>query len=104
MSVRATAARVFGDARLRGRVERILASPAEAAESPDAVLVREAELRAFALLSDAGRLRWLFERRLTALAERDESTSAQELRALLDVDRQLRSLDQLARLQAMTRQ
>lgn len=103
VSVRAIAAQVFGDAALRGRVERILAGPAEAAESPAAVRARESELREFAELGRAGQLRWLFERRLTALAERDESTSAGELRALVDLDRRLRALEHLERLQTLTR-
>ncbi len=103
VSVRAVAGQVFGDVRFRGRVERILACPAEAAESPEALGAREAELRVFAGLSRAGQLRWLLERQLKALAVRDEPTSARELRTLLDVERRLLSLEQMERLRPRPR-
>ena len=98
VSVRAIAAQVFGNAALRGRVERILARPVEAVESPEALEEREAELDRFAGLSCAGQFRWLLERRLAVLARRDEPASARELRSLLDVDRRLRSIEQFERL------
>jgi hypothetical protein len=56
--VRAVAAEVFGEARFRGRVERILQRPPEAAEAPEAVRAREAELSVFDGLSRIAQLRW----------------------------------------------
>jgi hypothetical protein len=89
---------VFGEARFRGRVERILQRPPEAAEAPAAVRAREAELRAFAGLTRIAQLRWMVERSLAVWAARDEPRSARELRSMLDVERRLRSLEQLERL------
>ena len=83
LSIRSIAKEVFGDVRLRGRVERILNRPADAAEEPEAVRAREAELTEFGRLNRAGQLRWLLDRRLAAWAAREGGPSGRELLALL---------------------
>jgi len=98
VSVRAIAAEVFGDVRFRGRVERILRSPADSAESPEAVAAREEELRFFEGLGGTAQLRWLHQRMTRSLAQRDDPPSPGDLRALIDSDRRLRALEQLERL------
>ena len=103
LSVRKIAAQVFGDARFRGRVERILSRAADAAEAPEAVRAREAELREFARLDRAGQMRWLLDRRLALWAARDDGPSARELLALLEADRRLQTLETLERLRAAHR-
>jgi hypothetical protein len=102
-SVRAIAAQIFGDARFRGRVERILQRPPEAAEAPEAIRAREAELRAFAKLTPTAQMRWMFERRLALWAARDEPPSTRELLSMADLYRRLHSLEQLERLAPQAR-
>lgn len=101
LSVRVIAAQVFGDARFRGRVERILRRPTDAAEAPEAVQAREADLREFERLDRAGQLRWLLDRRLAMWAAREEGPSGRELRSLVEVDHQLRMLEAFNRLQRL---
>ncbi len=103
LSIRSIAKEVFGDVRLRGRVERILNRPADAAEEPEAVRAREAELTEFGRLNRAGQLRWLLDRRLAAWAAREGGPSGRELLALLEAERRLRSLEEVDRLQAARR-
>jgi hypothetical protein len=98
--VRAIATAVFGSSRYRGRVERILDRPADAAEQPEVIAARAAELAAFEGMSPTEQLRFLLDRSLHALAERDEPPSARTLLALVNLDRRLRSLEQLERLSA----
>jgi hypothetical protein len=95
MSVRRIAADVFGDVSFRGRVERILGTPADTAESPEAVGAREEELRVFAGVGSTARLRRLYERIVQAMAERDEAPSPRALLEVVELDRQLRSLERL---------
>src|SRR5436190_22194167 len=91
VSVRQIAAAVFGEARYRGRVERILRGqaasgrPAGAAEALSE-RVEVPELEGVALL------RWMFERAVAALAARTTAPSFVELRALLDVERRLETV------------
>ena len=80
MSVRRIAAAVFGDARFRGRVERILRRPPEVTPLTDPSLADPA-LEGI----DLGELEWtalirlLFERRLAWLAASGEAPSMNEL-------------------------
>ena len=103
LSIRSIAAQVFGDARLRGRVERILNRPADAAEEPEAVRAREAELTEFGCLDRVAQVRWLLDRRLADWAARDGGPSGRELLALLKAEGQLRSFEEFDRLQAARR-
>jgi hypothetical protein len=100
MSVRAIAAEVFGDIRFRGRVQRILEKPPDTKEEPEAMAARADELEAFARLSRTGQMRLLLDRRLRQLAERDEPPAPRTLLMLVDLERRLRSLEQLERLNA----
>jgi hypothetical protein len=98
VSVRRIAAQVFGDARFRGRVERILrrpsAEPVAVAVATDPALegVDLAELGTTALI------RLLFERRLAWLATSGKAPSLSELRSLLEVQRQLEAAEALEQL------
>jgi hypothetical protein len=98
VSVRQIAAQVFGDARFRGRVERILRRPAgEPAVVP---LPLEPELEGIDPL-ELGRdalIRLLFERRLAWLAATGKAPSFGELRSMLEVQRRLDAADVLERL------
>jgi hypothetical protein len=99
VSVRRMAAQVFGDARFRGRVERILhrpaAEPVAAASLPlEPALdgIDPLELGTNALI------RLLFERRLTWLAASGKAPSFSELRSLLEVQRRLAAAEALEQL------
>ena len=98
VSVRQIAAQVFGDARFRGRVERILHRPA--AEPVAVRLPLEPALEGIDPLelgTDA-LIRLLFERRLAWLAASGKAPSFSELRALLEVQRRLAAAEALEQL------
>src|ERR1700740_2472975 len=82
--IRQIAAQVFGDARFRGRVERILRGR-DGATPAIATADLAAGERVVAELGTAPTLRMLFERRLALLVAREKPPSMSELRALLDV-------------------
>jgi hypothetical protein len=103
VSVRAIADEVFGSSRYRGRVERILDRLADAAERPEVIAARAAELAAFEGMDPTEQLRFLFDRNLRALAGRDEPPSARTLLTLVNLDRRLRSLEQLERMSSRLR-
>jgi hypothetical protein len=98
VSVRQIAVRVFGDARFRGRVERILHRPAG---EPVAVsLPLEPELEGIdpLELGTNALIRLLFERRLAWLAATGKAPSFSELRSMLEVQRRLDAAEALERL------
>jgi hypothetical protein len=97
-SVRQIAAQVFGDARFRGRVERILHRPAS---EPVAVsLPLEPELEGIdpLELGTNALIRLLFERRLAWLAATGKAPSFSELRSMLEVQRRLDAAEALEQL------
>lgn len=103
MSVRRIAATVFGDARFRGRVERILRRPSEFNPRTGPLLtdvalegVEVGELKGTALI------RLLFERRLAWWAASGQAPSMNELRTLLDVQRRLEAAEAVERTRART--
>jgi hypothetical protein len=89
VSVRQIAAQVFGDARFRGRVERILHRPA--AEPVAVALPLEPMLEGIdpLELGTTALIRLLFERRLAWLAANGKAPSFRELHSLLEVQRRL---------------
>jgi hypothetical protein len=98
ISVRKIAAAVFGDARYRGRVERILAAPS-LGEQPPSVSLGDADLADICVdeLDTTALIRLLFERRLARLTESPEPPSMSELRSLLDVQRLIEAAESVAR-------
>jgi hypothetical protein len=106
LSVRQIAAEVFGHARFRGRVERILRRPAVESETTHASrseLPRPDVPNELDGLGTTELLRVLFERRLARLAASEEPPSLNELRNLLDVYRQLETRERFEQTQALTR-
>jgi hypothetical protein len=103
MSVRGIAAEVFGEARFRGRVERILRPPA-ALEPVGLPPLADLPLEEtdFSQLSWTALIRLLFERRLGSWAASGKAPPASELRNLLDVQRRLEALEAFERIQAQT--
>jgi hypothetical protein len=98
LPVRKIAAAVFGDARLRGRVERILKG--NESEQPQPT---EPEPLAIEGLSTLEVFTLLFERRLAAIAAAGGKVSMNELRNLLDVQRQLEAWETVERMNQLTR-
>ena len=105
-SVRGIAAEVFGDERLRSRVERILRPGREPihrpaggrpTRSPEEV---EASLREFESLGQTAQLRWLVEQQLELFVARKTPVSARELRMMFDLLRQVEAREELERLKA----
>jgi len=98
MSVRRIAATVFGDARFRGRVERILRRPSELNPPPNPLLT-DVALEGVDLggLEGTALIRLLFERRLARLAASGQTPSMNELRNLLDVQRRLEAAEAVER-------
>jgi hypothetical protein len=98
VSVRQIAAQVFGDARFRGRVERILHRPAGEPVAVSLPLEPELEgIDPLELGTDA-LIRLLFERRLAWLAASGKAPSFGELRSMLEVQRRLDAAEALERL------
>ena len=98
LPVRKIAAAVFGDARLRGRVERILKG--NEGEQPQPT---EPEPLAIEGLSTLEVFTLLFERRLAAIAAAGGKVSMNELRNLLDVQRRLEAWETVERMNQLTR-
>jgi hypothetical protein len=96
-SIRSIAAEVFGDARYRGRVERILAGSSRGFP-PDG-----AEGVSLEGLAPVDAIRVLYERRLALLLAGEVAPSMTELQKLLDVQRRLDAFDGLERLRTLTR-
>lgn len=97
-SIRGIAVEVFGDARYRGRVERILAKPARSATgalplTADPLL----EDIDFSTLGTTELTRLLVERKLVSWAASGKAPPMSELRILLDVERRLQAFEQLER-------
>src|SRR5260221_14372767 len=89
MSIRAIAARVFGDAGCRGRVERILRAAEADAEPPATEPLEEVD---FGALGTREKLRLLFERKLQSWCEGGKAPSMSELRGAVGGDRRLAGL------------
>ena len=102
-SIRAIATEVFGHARLRGRVERILSRSATHDKRPPSPALVAAELERFEQLSPIEQTLFLFKRRTRLLAERDDPPSARELNALLRLALTLEAQDEVERLTERTR-
>jgi hypothetical protein len=98
-SIRETAAKVFGDARYRGRVERILRTPSGPSTSPGSESDED-----LSELPPTQLLRLLFERRLAWVASREVPPSASELHHLLKVQLMLHHREALERSIAATRE
>ena len=98
LPVRKIAAAVFGDARLRGRVERILKGNERKQPQPT-----EPEPLAIEGLSTLEVFTLLFERRLAAIAAAGGKVSMNELRNLLDVQRRLEAWETVERMNQLTR-
>ncbi len=94
MPIRAIAAQVFGDARYRGRVERILASREIVGGTRDVAGLEG--------LEPLEAIRILYERRLAVLLEGEAAPSMTELQKLLEVQRQLDGFAALERLRGLT--
>ena|SRR5947209_5912682 len=103
VSVRRIAAQVFGDARFRGRVERILRRPA--AEPVDVAGAIDPALEGVDLteLGTTALIRLLFERRLAWLAASGKAPSFSELRCLLEVQRRLETAEAVEQLRPRTK-
>jgi hypothetical protein len=102
LSIRQIAAEVFGDVRLRGRVERILSAPAASLATQAVPVSADAAPEGVdALAMDTQALvRLLARRRLEELAASGETPSFAELRSLLDLERRLISFETLKRAEA----
>ena len=98
LSVRAIAAEVFGEARYRGRVERILAGRGDRV-----VVTGEVDARGLDGLEPVAAIRMLFERRLAVLVSGEVAPSMNEVQRLLEVSRRLDALAQLERMNELTR-
>ena len=106
-SQRAIAEAVFGDARYRGRVERILR--ADAAASNGASVPRnsgkeEAPKEAFTPESDLELFRELVSRSERAMLESDHPPSLLDIDRLLKIKRQLEALETIDSMRALTRE
>jgi hypothetical protein len=95
--VRQIAAAVFGHDRFRGRVERILKN--DEREAPSS----ETEPLLIEGLSRLDVFTALFERRLATIAAAGGNVSMNELKNLLDVQRQLEAWETIERMNALTR-
>jgi hypothetical protein len=100
-SIRAIAAQVFGDARLRGRVERILKEPATSASRP----AREAHLTEDAAVSaeTVPAVRAALRQYLTWLQRGEVQPSVGEMVMLLDLERRLQTFESIQQLNALAR-
>lgn len=104
-SIRGIAVEVFGDARYRGRVERILAKPARSAAGslslPADPLLEDVD---FSALGTTELTRLLVERRLAWWAASGKAPPMSELKVLLDVERRLQAFEQVERLNRLHRE
>ncbi|MGD0167878.1 MAG: hypothetical protein ABSC51_11440 [Gaiellaceae bacterium] len=105
VSIRQIAKDVFRDARLRGRVERILATNAESSVAPAAPVSMDTTLEGVDVsnVSTPDLVRLLVRRRLEAAAVSGEVPSCAELRNLLDLQRRLDAFEQVERAKARAR-
>jgi hypothetical protein len=94
VSIRLIAARVFGDARYRGRVERILASPSGFVPLAADPILDGVDVSA---LGTTELTRLLVERKLALWALSGKAPPMSELKSLLDVERRLQSFEQVER-------
>ena len=105
LSIRRIAVEVFGDARLRGRVERILSAPT--ASSATSVVSGSGDTALegvdVSTMSTPALVRLLARRRLEELAASGEAPSLTELRSLLDLERRYISFETLERADARMR-
>jgi hypothetical protein len=102
---RAIAERVFGDARFRGRVERILRERLFRAEPQDSESrVMAADVDAAFDSADLTVARELIARYERALAQSDEVPALADIERLLRIKSRLRSAERLARLQELHRE
>lgn len=104
VSVRGIAAEVFGDARYRGRVERILHKPATSATA--APLVADPLLEGIDVteLGTVRSTRLLLERLLASWVSSGETPSATELKTLLELERRLQAFESVERLNRLHRE
>ena len=105
LSIRRIAAEVFGDARLRGRVERILGTPAASSATQAVPGTTNIALEGIdvSTMSTPALVRLLARRRLEELAASGEAPSLTELRSLLDLERRYISFETLERADARMR-
>jgi hypothetical protein len=96
-SIRSIAAEVFGDARYRGRVERILATGVAGLAAAPGELSLDG-------LAPMEAIRVLYERRLAVLLAGDVAPSMTELQKLLEVQRRLDAFAEYERLRDLTRE
>src|SRR5713101_5426842 len=96
-SVRGIAAEVFGDARYRGRVERILGKPVGSATG--APLVADPLLEGVDVteLGTVPSTRFLLERLLASWVSGGKTPSASELKTLLELERRLQAFESVER-------
>jgi hypothetical protein len=98
-SIRQTAAEVFGEARFRGRVERIIRAPTiDPVSSPTASDAEVSELTTTELI------RLFLDRRLAWLAKRETPPSGNEIQQLLKAQLMLHHREALERSIATTRE
>jgi hypothetical protein len=95
VSVRGIAREVFGDVRLRGRVERILARPASSGEAASDVAFEPVDLTG---MDWTDVMRLFLNRRVAMWAKSGRVPSVTELRGVLDLERQLEAREMLERL------
>jgi hypothetical protein len=106
-SQRAIAETVFGDARLRGRVERILAAEAAASNGPDlprSSAAQGAAGESFTPESDLELFRELVSRSERAMLESEHPPSLLDIERLLKIKRQLGTLETIEELRLLTRE
>jgi hypothetical protein len=106
-SQRAIAEAVFGDARYRGRVERILRADAAAsngASAPRNSGKEETPKVAFTPESDLELFRELVSRSERAMLESDHPPSLLDIDRLLKIKRQLEALETVESMRALTRE
>jgi hypothetical protein len=102
LSIRQIAAEVFDDARLRGRVERILGAAAASSATQAVLVSTDAGLEGVdvSTVRTPALVRLLARRRLEKLAASGETPSFTELRSLLDLERRLIAFETLERAEA----
>jgi hypothetical protein len=105
VSIRKVAEQVFGHERYRGRVERILARPAQDGKEP-VLFPPDPGLEDvdFDGLSSTALTRLLVDRTLRSWTRTGKIPSPGELRSMMDVQRRLEAMEQLERLRALTRE